>query len=140
MKKTFLILSLVCFGFFSAQKSENYLEISYNSICCGTPSTDPVINYISVFQKKNKTKPFEIFRQPGLGREGEFKLFVGTDQLSPKMKAKFTSGLQNIINSQNKADSKISKGKIDFNSSETVKKATLLNIDNLILYKKEQSK
>ncbi|SDM26331.1 hypothetical protein [Chryseobacterium taihuense] len=140
MKKTFLILSLVYFGFFSAQKSENYLEISYNSICCGTSSTDPVINYISVFQKKNKTKPFEIFRQPGLGREGEFKLFVGTDQLSPKIKAKFTSGLQNIINSQNKADSKTSKGKIDFNSSETVKKATLLNIDNLILYKKEQSK
>ncbi|MXS70927.1 hypothetical protein GSF70_06830 [Flavobacteriaceae bacterium W22] len=140
MKKTFLILSLLCFGFFFAQKSENYLEISYNSICCGTPPTDPVINYISIFQKKNKTKPFEIFRQSGLGREGEFKLFVGTDHLSPKMKTKFTSGLQDVINSQNKASSKTNKGKIDFNSSEIVKKAALLNIDNLIIYKKEQSK
>lgn len=140
MKKTFFILSLVCFGFFFAQKSENYLEISYNSICCGTPSTDPVMNYISLFQKKNKTKPFEIFRQSGLGREGEFKLFVGTDQLSPKIKTKFTAGLQDVVNSQNKTNSKTNKGKVDFSSSETVKKAALLNIDNLIIYKKEQSK
>lgn len=58
MKKTAILLGIFCFTFFFSQKNQSYLQIGYASICCGTPSPDPVINYVSQFQKKNKIKPF----------------------------------------------------------------------------------
>ncbi|MFP7655260.1 hypothetical protein [Chryseobacterium proteolyticum] len=86
MKKIAILFSIFCFSFFFSQKNQNYLQVGYASICCGTPSEDPVINYISKFQKKNKTKPFEIYKQSGLGREGEFNLYIGIDSLAKTKK------------------------------------------------------
>jgi hypothetical protein len=76
MKKIIITLALSSCTFLFAQKSESYLKLSYNSICCGTPSTAPVMTYIEKFQGKSKAKNIEIFRQSGLGREGEFALYL----------------------------------------------------------------
>jgi len=86
MKKIISTIAVFSCAFFFAQKSENYIEIGYNSICCGTPSSAPVMNYIKSFQGKKNT--LEIYRQSRLGREGEYKLFIGIDALSKSKKSK----------------------------------------------------
>ncbi|MBD3905786.1 hypothetical protein NAL32_06680 [Chryseobacterium sp. Ch-15] len=138
MKKLFLTIAVFGCTFFFAQKSENYIEIGYNSICCGPPSSAPVMNYISSFQgKKNSV---EIFKQSGLGREGEYKLFIGIDALSKSKKAKFMKGLEAAINSQNKSRNENSDGIVNFESKTTVKKDKLKTLNNLTIYKKENLK
>lgn len=135
MKKISLVLGIFCFSFFFSQKNQNYLQIGYASICCGTPSTDPVINYVKQFQKKNKTKSFEILRQSGLGREGEFNLYIGTDQLSKTQKANFVKGLKSAISSQNTKRNTGSDGIVNFEASQVVTKKDLAQVKNLNSYK-----
>ncbi|MET3537496.1 hypothetical protein [Chryseobacterium limigenitum] len=136
MKKILLIAGIFSFSFFWAQKSENYLQIRYGSICCGTPSTDPVMNYVKQFQKKNKIKNLEIYKQSGLGREGEFHLYIGTDSFSKKQALAFTKGLQSAIETQNNARKKNHDGTVGFDETQTVKKTDLSNARNLTIYKK----
>ncbi|ASK29844.1 hypothetical protein CEY12_06855 [Chryseobacterium sp. T16E-39] len=135
MKKLAILLGIFCGTFFFSQKNQNYLQVGYASICCGTPSEDPVINYISKFQKKNKTKPFEIYRESGLGREGEFNLYIGVDALAKRKKSKFISGLKAAIFSQN-AQRKSNSGNVNFDEAQVVTKADLANSRNLTIYKK----
>lgn len=136
MKKIVLIATVFGFTFFSAQKSENYLQLRYGSICCGTPSTDPVMNYINKFQKKNKIKNLEIYKQGGMGREGEFNLYIGTDNLSKKQTTMFVTGLQSAIETQNNTRKKNHDGTVAFEATEIVKKVDLSNARNLTIYKK----
>jgi hypothetical protein len=136
MKNLIITFSIFCSTFVFAQKNQNYIEIGYSSICCGTPSTDSVMNYVNQFQKKNKTKTFEILRQPGLGREGEFNLYIATDHLSKTKKAKFIIGLQSAISSQNNKRNQNSDGIVNFEGTKMVTKADLIKIKNLTIYKK----
>lgn len=138
MKKIILTLALSSCTFLFAQKSESYLKLNYNSICCGTPSTAPVITYIEKFQGKSKAKKIEIFRQSGLGREGEFALYLGIDALSRTNRAKFIKGLEAAVNSQNQSKNNSSDGTVSFSSTEIVKKKDLTQIKNLIPNKKEK--
>ncbi|MCD1117950.1 hypothetical protein [Chryseobacterium turcicum] len=138
MKKLFLTIAVFSCVFFFAQKSQNYVEISYNSICCGTPSSTPVMNYINSFQGKKNT--LEIYRQSRLGREGEYKLFIGIDALSKSKKAKFIKGLEAAINSQNKSRNESSDGIVNFDSQKIVSKEKLSTLNNLTIYKKENLK
>lgn len=138
MKKLFLTITVFSCVFFFAQKSKNYVEISYNSICCGTPSSTPVMNYINSFQGKKNT--LEIYRQSRLGREGEYKLFIGIDALSKSKKAKFIKGLEAAINSQNKSRNESSDGIVNFDSQKIVSKEKLSTLNNLTIYKKENLK
>lgn len=135
MKNLILTLSIFCCTFVLAQKNENYVEIGYSSICCGTPSTDPVMNYVNQFHKKYKTKPFEILQQPGLGREGEFNLYISTSQLSKTQKTSFIKGLQSAISSQNTERKENSDGTVNFQETKMVTKGDLAKIKNLIIYK-----
>ncbi|WP_426278521.1 hypothetical protein ACN9MN_04165 [Chryseobacterium sp. S-02] len=133
MKKIIVTLGLFSAVLFSAQKSENYLQIGYASICCGTPSNKPVMDYINQFQKKSKIKNLEMYRQSGLGREGEYNLYIGIDGLSKTQKTSFIKGLKAAIDAQNNARNKESNGIVNFNESEMVKKSDLSNARNLTL-------
>lgn len=136
MKKILLTIGLFSTVLFFAQKSENYLQVGYHSICCGTPSDKPVMDFISQFQKKNKIKNFEVYRQSGLGREGEFNLYIGTDTFSKTQKIKFAEGLKAAINNQNKMKKANRDGNVSFDETMTVKKADLSNARTLTLIKK----
>jgi hypothetical protein len=135
MKKIAVKIALFSFAFFFSQKNENYLQIGYHSMCCGTPSADPVMNYVNQFNKKNKVKNFEVYRQSGLGREGEFNLYVGTDGFSKTQKSKFISGLRAVVDSQNRTRKPNSDGTVTFDETEMMKKADLSNARNLTLIK-----
>lgn len=138
MKKVIVIFGVFSSAVLFGQKSEEFVKINYNSICCGTPSVDPVINYIENFKKSNNTKKVEVYKQPGLGREGEFRLYVGASCLPKAKKSKFWNGLESTINAQNKSRTTGSDGMVELLLSEPVKKESLKEINNLILYKKEK--
>ncbi|MBB4805816.1 hypothetical protein HNP38_001088 [Chryseobacterium defluvii] len=139
MKKIFLTLSIFCFAFFYSQKNQNYVEISYASICCGPPSADPVVNYVTQFQKKNKLKSLEVLQRSGLGREGEFSLYIGVDKLSRTQKNKFIKGLKSAINSQNSKRDENKDGIVNFDSTMLIKKEDLAGKRKLTIYKKQNS-
>jgi len=63
---TFIFNPIIAFS----QTSKNYITVGYSSICCGTPSEKPIMDYVKKFEKKNKLKPFEMFLESGLGKEG----------------------------------------------------------------------
>jgi hypothetical protein len=136
MKKILLTIGLFSCTLFFAQKSESYLQIGYSSICCGTPSDKPVMDFVNQFQKKNKVKELEVYKQSGLGREGEYNLYIGMDKLSRTQKTNFVKGLRTAIDSQNNSRSKNRDGIVNFSENEMVKKADLTNARNLTIYKK----
>jgi hypothetical protein len=140
MKKIFLIIGIFTCTFFFAQKSETYLYLDYNSMCCGTPSTNPVMTYIETFQSKNKRKPIEVYRQSGLGREGEFKLFIGIDALSKSKRQQFIKGLTETVTSQNNKRNRSSDGSVFFTPTNSLSKENLNKLNNLTIYKKEKLK
>jgi len=140
MKKIVLIIGLFSAVLFSAQKSETYLSLDYNSMCCGTPSTNPVMTYIEAFQSKNIGKPIEVYRQSGLGREGEFKLFIGIDALSKSKRKQFIKGLEETVTSQNNKRNRSSDGSVFFTPTQVLSKENLKQINNLTIYKKEKLK
>jgi hypothetical protein len=135
MKKILVTIGLFCSVLFFAQKNENYLVVGYHSICCGTPSDKPVMDYITKFGAKNKIKNFEVYRQNGLGREGEFNLYIGTDKFSKSQKTQFINGLKATIDTQNRMKKPNRDGNVSIDESQVMKKADLSNARNLTLIK-----
>ena len=62
----------------------------------------------------NKIKNFEIYRQSGLGREGEFNLYIGTDTFSKAQKMQFVNGLKAAIDAQNRMKKPNRDGDVSF--------------------------
>lgn len=135
MKKILSTIGLFSTVLFFAQKNENYLVVGYHSICCGTPSDKPVMDFINTFRTKNKIKNFEVYRQNGLGREGEFNLYIGTDTFSKTQKIQFVNGLKAAIDAQNRMKKPNRDGNVSFDETEVIKKADLSNARNLTLIK-----
>ena len=135
MKKILLTIGLFCSVLFFSQKNENYLVVGYHSICCGTPSDKPVMDFITNFRAKNKIKNFEIYRQSGLGREGEFNLYIGIDTFSKAQKMQFVNGLKAAIDAQNRMKKPNRDGDVSFDENQIMKKADLSNARNLTLIK-----
>ncbi|AKK74619.1 hypothetical protein OK18_20185 [Chryseobacterium gallinarum] len=138
MKKVLLSICTFCFAFFFSQKGQNYLEISYSSVCCGTPSEEPVISSLRQFEKKNKIKGMEILIQSGLGREGEFNLYVGTDKLNAKQKKQLIQNLSAVTALQNGKRKGNSSGFVNFDPTVTVSQPDLMNARNLTIYKNKE--
>lgn len=90
------------------------IVLEYTSICCGPPSEMPVLNYVRDFAKSNKMiKPF-VYQKIGLGREGEFNLYITLEQVTAANFKPFMAGLQKTVSAQNAARDKSSGGHINF--------------------------
>ncbi len=130
MKKLpFLLVFLSVFLF--SQKNEKYLKIGFNSTCCGPASSKDVLDYLQNFEKKQKLKPFEIIYQRGLGREGEYAIFVGVDALNPKRLNRLKKEMKDLIENQNKHKESESVGYITFEKDTTFTKKQLSELKNL---------
>lgn len=112
-----------------SQTNKNYIVVSYSSICCGTPAANPIKEYIKEFEKYNKLKSFEMFVAYGLGKEGEYAFYIGTDNLNNKLTQSFLSGLKDTANDQNKKRLENSDGYINVNDA-FVTNSTLKNIND----------
>ncbi len=71
-----------------------------------------------------------------MGREGEFKLYVGTDSLTDNQKRRLTRGLMAAVSNQNNSRKQKSEGTVFFDSATTVQQQDLVNARNLTIYKK----
>lgn len=110
-----------------SQTNKNYISIGYSSICCGTPSEKPIMDYVKDFEKSKKLKPFEIFVEYGLGKEGEHIFYIGTDNLNTELLNLFFEGLKITATNQNKLRSKNRNGYINVDNKLT-SNLTLKNI------------
>ncbi|RXM50352.1 MULTISPECIES: hypothetical protein [unclassified Chryseobacterium] len=136
MKKVLLAAALFCATFFFAQKNQNYLKISYTSVCCGPASEKPVISYLKEFKRKNQIRSLEILMQKGMGREGEFELYVGTDFLSINQRKRLIRGLTASVSNQNNNKKSQNIGTVNFDSADIVHQQDLMSSKNLTIYKK----
>ncbi|AZA76981.1 hypothetical protein EG347_05390 [Chryseobacterium sp. G0186] len=136
MKKVILVAALFCFTSIFSQKNQNYLEISYGSVCCGPLSEKPVISYLKEFKKKNQIRSLEILMQKGLGREGEFNLYVGTDFLTTNQRSRLVRGITAAVSNQNNSRKQESSGTVNFDSTVIVHQQDLMKAKNLTIYKK----
>ncbi|GEJ47939.1 MULTISPECIES: hypothetical protein [unclassified Chryseobacterium] len=136
MKKILVLTALLAFSFFYSQKNQNYLEISYGSVCCGPPSDKPVISFLKEFKNKSQIKSLEILIQKGMGREGEYTLYIGTDYLTKNQKKRLVRGLTATISNQNNNKKNQNTGTVFFDSATVVSQSDLKDIKNLTIYKK----
>lgn len=124
MKKAITILLMCGFGLTNAQTAKKYLVVNYSSICCGTPSNQPVVDYVKKFHKTNKCKAPEIWQETGLGREGENAIYISTDACGNRLEKKLVAGLQQTAKAQNSRRNESSSGYVHV-SDETVTGQTL---------------
>ena len=136
MKKVLSAGALFCFTLFFSQKNQNYLKISYASVCCGPASEKPVISYLKEFKRKNQIRSLEILMQKGLGKEGEFNIYVGTDFLSINQRSRLIRGLNAAVSNQNNGRKQESNGMVHFDSADIAHQQDLVNAKNLTIYKK----
>ncbi|WP_431610155.1 hypothetical protein [Chryseobacterium sp. 'Rf worker isolate 10'] len=136
MKKLIVTTALFAFTFFYSQKNQNYLQISYGSVCCGPASDKPVISFLKEFKNKSQIKSMEILIQKGRGREGEYSLYVGTDFLTKNQKKRLIRGLTAAISNQNNSKKNQNVGNVFFDSTAVVTQSELTDVKNLTIYKK----
>ncbi|KAB1231495.1 hypothetical protein [Chryseobacterium viscerum] len=136
MKKIIITTALLAFTFFYSQKNQNYLQISYGSVCCGPPSDKPVTSFLKEFKRKYQIKSLEILIQKGMGREGEYTLYVGTDYLTKNQKNRLIRGLMATVSNQNNNKEKSNKGNVSFDPELIVAQSDIAESKNLTIYKK----
>ncbi|MDN3692645.1 hypothetical protein QWZ06_10330 [Chryseobacterium tructae] len=136
MKKVLLAAALFYSTFFFSQKNQNYVKISYASVCCGTASDKPVTSYLKEFKRKNQIRSLEILLQSGLGREGEYAYYVGTDFLTINQRKRLVRGLTAVVSNQNNNKKRPNEGNVNFEPTEVIHQKDLMNANNLTIYKK----
>lgn len=74
--------------------------------------------------------------QKGLGREGEFNVYVGTDFLTISQKKRLVRGLTAVVSNQNNNKQQENIGIIFFDPADIAHQEDLKNVKNLTIYKK----
>lgn len=74
--------------------------------------------------------------QKGMGREGEFELYVGTDFLTINQRKRLVRGLMASISNQNNNKKSQNIGNINFDPADIAHQEDLMNVKNLTIYKK----
>lgn len=74
--------------------------------------------------------------QKGMGREGEFELYVGTDFLSINQRKRLIRGLTASVSNQNNNKKSQNIGTVNFDSADIVHQQDLMSSKNLTIYKK----
>lgn len=145
-KLIIIALGIIPFLVFS-QTNKNYIIVDYSSICCGTPSEKPVMEFVKSFEKKNKLKSFEIFVERGLGKEGEHAFYIGTDNLSREHLKSLLDGLKKTISNQNNQRIKNRDGYVNLHAKPTsnstlksIKKKSRTKISSLETYNYKNNK
>ncbi|SDI81649.1 hypothetical protein SAMN05421542_1896 [Chryseobacterium jejuense] len=78
----------------------------------------------------------EILMQKGMGREGEFELYIGTDFLTVNQRKRLVRGLTASVSNQNNSKKSQNIGNINFDPADIAHQEDLMNAKNLTIYKK----
>ncbi len=103
-----------------AQNSTTYpVVVSFNSMCCGVPSNEPLMKFIKTYKKQYKIKKIAVDSIGPMGKEGEYYLAFRLKELSKTQKIKFIQQLKKITPTMK------DQGSADIKENETVNKADL---------------
>ncbi|MBK8521096.1 MAG: hypothetical protein IPL54_09485 [Chitinophagaceae bacterium] len=96
MQKLFFAICLTALSTVTfAQKSTTYpVVVRFGSLCCGVPSSAPVIKLIKSYKKQYKIKQVAVDSIGPMGREGEYYLAFRLKEFSKAQQAKFIQQLQ----------------------------------------------
>ena len=79
----------------NAQQADIYpVIVSFNSMCCGVPSNEPVMKLIKRFKKQYKIKQVTVDSIGPMGKEGEYFLAFRLREFSKSQKIKFIQQLK----------------------------------------------
>ncbi len=106
MKYSILLLVTLLTGIIAAAQNKTAaapakydVAISFNSICCGPPSSDFLKDFIKKFNKENKLT-LKTLIAGGCGREGEFSILFSLTGVKVKAKAKFMTAIKTLVPQQ----------------------------------------
>ena len=114
----FLTTALCAVAF--AQNTQTYpVIVSFNSMCCGVPSNEPVMKLIQRFKKQYKIKKVAVDSIGPMGKEGEYYLAFSLKEFSKAQKIKFIQQLKKAAAGMKE------QGSAEIKENETVNKADL---------------
>ncbi|MFZ1306889.1 MAG: hypothetical protein WAR80_13685 [Ferruginibacter sp.] len=121
MQKLFFAICLTALSTVTfAQKSTTYpVVVRFGSLCCGVPSSAPVIKLIKSYKKQYKIKQVAVDSIGPMGREGEYYLAFRLKEFSKAQQAKFIQQLQKTATTMKE------QGYAEILKNETVNKADL---------------
>jgi hypothetical protein len=122
MQKIFFAICLTAAfstGAFSQTATTYPVVVSFNSMCCGVPSNEPVMKLIKNFKKQYKIKNVSVDSIGPMGREGEYFLAFHLNEFSRVQKIKFIQQLKKT------AETMKDKGLAEIKENETIDKAGL---------------
>lgn len=104
---------------FAQNKTTYPVVITFNSMCCGVPSQEPVTKLIQRFKKQYKIKKITADRIGPMGREGEYWLAFSLKEFSKTQQVLFIKQLKKT------AAGMKDKGSAEVREHETVDQAEL---------------
>jgi hypothetical protein len=116
---TFLVYLLAIVPAFAQKKTTYPVVITFNSMCCGVPSDEPVIKLVQRFKKQYKIKKVTADRIGPMGREGEYWLAFALKEFNKAQKIKFIKELKKT------AAAMTDKGSAEIRENETVDRSVL---------------
>jgi len=103
-----------------AQKNTVYpVVVSFNSLCCGVPSNEPVKKLVQRFKKQYKIKKVTVDSIGPMGREGEYYLAFSLKEFSKAQKVLFIQQLKKTAATMKE------QGTADVRENETVDRSAL---------------
>lgn len=111
---TFLVYLLATVPALAQKKTTYPVVITFNSMCCGVPSQEPVVKLIKRFKKQYKIKKVSAYRIGPMGREGEYWLAFSLKEFSKSQKILFIKQLKKT------AAAMTDKGSAEVKENETV--------------------
>jgi hypothetical protein len=111
---TFLLYMLAAVPAGAQNKTTYPVVITFNSMCCGVPSNEPVIKLVQRFKKQYKIKKVTADRIGPMGREGEYWLAFSLKEFSKSQKVLFIKQLKKT------AATMTDKGSAEVKENETV--------------------
>jgi len=122
MQKIFFIFLLYILATVPAfaQKNTVYpVLVSFNSLCCGVPSNEPVIKLVQRFKKQYKIKKVTVDSIGPMGREGEYYLAFSLKEFSKAQKKLFIQQLKKTAATMKE------QGSADVRENETIDRSAL---------------
>lgn len=96
MKKLLLsTFTIAVFTAATAQKISAYpVVVSFNSMCCGVPNSNPLKQFINTFKKNHRITQITIDSIGPMGKEGEYYLAFKLKEFNNTQKLKFIQQLK----------------------------------------------
>lgn len=93
--------------------------VSFNSICCGVRSDDFLKTFYESFKRDNNAKLYAR-KATGCGKEGEYKVWFATGDLTAGLQQKFSTALKSLIENETRTNTGSQQGTVNIEITDSV--------------------